>query len=252
MRVLALNIQHAAANCVPPLAQAVLGAAPDIVLLSEFYLDAQGRQLLDLLAEGGLLQNAQGVPASRSHPYTVTIASRLPLIGVRVPLGGSPNAHRVLEARIAGITVVAVYFPLKQHHDPFWEDEFLPYVETLRAAPAIVAGDWNTGSRALDISGGPVAGMARFDALIASGWTDAWRSLHPEERDYSWYSGAGNGFRLDHAVLTPSLASRLRRVDYLHGVRVSGLSDHSALVVELDDPDVATEQEPLVRSQDRT
>lgn len=159
MRVLALNIQHAAARRAPLVAQAVLDAAPDVVVLSEFYVDAYGRRLLDLLATNGLVVNAHGVPGLEPHPYTVAIASRLPLAGIRVPLAGSSHAHRVLEVEIAGIAVVAVYFPLKEQHDPFWENEFLPYVETLRHRPVIVAGDWNTGSRAMDIGGGLPGGV---------------------------------------------------------------------------------------------
>ena len=42
MRLLALNIQHAAVRRVPLIANAVLDAAPDVVILSEFYLNLQG------------------------------------------------------------------------------------------------------------------------------------------------------------------------------------------------------------------
>jgi hypothetical protein len=42
VRLLALNIQHAAVRRVSLVANAVLDAAPDVVILSEFYLNLQG------------------------------------------------------------------------------------------------------------------------------------------------------------------------------------------------------------------
>jgi exodeoxyribonuclease-3 len=236
VRLLALNIQHAAVRRVPLIANAVLDAAPDVVILSEFYLNLQGGRLLGLLEAAGLVYSALGVPGSERYPYTVAIASRTPITGTRRPLDGSAHAQRVLEATIAGITVVAVYFPLAKEHDPFWDDHFLPYIGSLAHRPAIVAGDWNTGSTQLDIGGGPVAGMGRFDALLDAGWTDAWRSLHPDAREFTWYNRrSGNGFRIDHALLSTRLAPRLRAGAHIHATRTCGATDHSGLLVELED-----------------
>ena len=74
MRLLALNIQHAAARRVPLIAKAVLDAAPDVVVLSEFYVDAQGERLLGLLDAAGLVHQAHGIQASERYTYTVVIA----------------------------------------------------------------------------------------------------------------------------------------------------------------------------------
>ena len=119
MRLLALNIQHAATRRVPLVAKAVLDAAPDVVVLSEFYVDAHGRRLLDLLEAGGLVNHRHGVPGSERYPYTVAVASRLPITGTRIPLEGSEHAQRIVEADIAGIKVAAVYFPLAKQQIRF-------------------------------------------------------------------------------------------------------------------------------------
>ena len=239
MRLLALNIQHAAARRVPLIAKAVLDAAPDVVVLSEFYLNMQGGRLLGLLEAAELVHQAHGVAGSERYPYTVAIASRTPIVRVRNPLHGTSHAQRILEATIEGITIAAVYFPLAKEHDPFWDGLFRPYADSLATRRAIVVGDWNTGSGQLDIGGGPVAGMSRFDGLLTAGWTDAWRSLHPDVREFSWYNRrSGNGFRIDHALLSPMLAPRLRTAVYLHGARTSGATDHSGLLVELNDSEV--------------
>jgi len=81
--------------------------------------------------------------------------------------------------------------------------------------------------------------MSRFDGLLAAGWTDAWRSLHPDVREFTWYNRrSGNGFRIDHALLSPLMAPRLRTAAYLHTTRTSGATDHSGLLVELNDSGV--------------
>jgi hypothetical protein len=94
VRLLALNIQHAAVRRVPLVAKAVLDAEPDVVVLSEFYVDAQGKRLLGLLEAGGLAHHEHGVPGSERYPYTVVIASRTPIAHTRRPLDGASRGTR--------------------------------------------------------------------------------------------------------------------------------------------------------------
>jgi len=61
-----------------------------------------------------------------------------------------------------------------------------------------------------------------------------WRRRYPDGREFSWYSTRGNGFRIDHAFLSPVLAGRAGAIRYSHDERTSGLSDHSALLLDLD------------------
>ena len=65
------------------------------------------------------------------------------------------------------------------------------------------------------------------------GWTDAFRALHGYgEREASWtFANDRGGWRLDHV-----LATGLRPVGaaYAHDWRRAGLSDHSALIPDLE------------------
>jgi exonuclease III len=72
-----------------------------------------------------------------------------------------------------------------------------------------------------------------MDAVEAIGFCDLWRQRYPDGREFSWYNTRGNGFRIDHAFLSPALAERAGPIDYSHDERTSGLSDHSALLLEL-------------------
>ncbi|MCI4354802.1 MAG: hypothetical protein L3K06_05490 [Thermoplasmata archaeon] len=137
--------------------------------------------------------------------------------------------------RIGDVVVAGACFPLKPYHVPFWRDEFRAYAETRLGVPTLLVGDWNTGDRILDAETVMAYGSPECAQMAAMGWRDAWRSLHPEAREYTWFSRKPhcNGFRIDHAFVSPPLASRLTAAHYDHRIRELGATDHSALVVEL-------------------
>jgi exodeoxyribonuclease-3 len=75
---------------------------------------------------------------------------------------------------------------------------------------------------------------AWMDALLAQGWVDVYRKVHPEGRAYSWWSNYGRareldrGWRLDYQIATPDLADRAiaARIE-----RKAGLSDHAPVTI---------------------
>lgn len=76
-----------------------------------------------------------------------------------------------------------------------------------------------------------------FDAFGRGRLKDIWRNRNPDLRDYTWYSTRGkNGFRLDHVFATTEVGNCIVRAGYIHEIRTRGLSDHSALLVELSAP----------------
>lgn len=233
VRVISLNIQHGSGSRIDALGDALVATSPDVVVLSEFHVGPGGSRLLHRLAEAGLSESEQGEPVLTAYPNTVAVASRLPLTNVCSPLGDSANRHRILEVDVAGFTLGAVYFPLADAKVKFWRDEFLPYAATRIGRPFLLVGDWNSGSHYVDETRATLDGAAEFGRMTQAGWIDAWRSLSPDGREYSWYSTHGNGFRTDHAFLSPPMARRLVSAVYRHETRVRGVTDHSALDIEL-------------------
>lgn len=63
---------------------------------------------------------------------------------------------------------------------------------------------------------------------------DAFRKLHPNKKDYSWFGRTGNGYRYDHCLVSSDLLEKLKKCNYYHEPRKEKLSDHSALIVEFD------------------
>ena len=98
--------------------------------------------------------------------------------------------------------------------------------------PTIVIGDFNTGLHHVDEAGATFHCASEFGRLAQAGWVDAWRLVHGDVREFSWYSTAGNGFRIDHAFVTPDLASQVVGAAYDHSTR-KGLTDHSGLTIDL-------------------
>jgi exonuclease III len=126
------------------------------------------------------------------------------------------------------------------------------YLATATGGPRVLCGDLNTPRR--ELPDGDVLTFAcdskgrlraergeRWDqaeralvhGLRQRGWVDAFRELHGYgEREASWrFSDDRGGWRLDHV-----LVCGLRPVAsaYAHEWRRQGLSDHSALVVDLE------------------
>ena len=177
-----------------------------------------------------------------------------------LPGGGSEDAHsRYLEAEVGGLTLACLYLPNgnpapgpKFDYKLAWFERFiLRAAELMVSGKAVVlAGDYNvipTGrdvykpERWVDDALFREETRAAFERLMAQGWTDALRMLHPDQTIYTFWDYFRNAFqrnaglRIDHFLLSPALVPRLRGggVD----VEVRGWeksSDHAPVWIELD------------------
>jgi exodeoxyribonuclease III len=120
-------------------------------------------------------------------------------------------------------------------------------------APVVLAGDYNVVPTDLDIY--PTRSWDRnallqpeartaYQRLLAQGWTDAIRALHPDEMYTFWdYKRKrwerDGGLRLDHILLSSALRERLHSAGVDGEARgMEGASDHAPVWVGLrDEPD---------------
>ena len=103
--------------------------------------------------------------------------------------------------------------------------------------PLVMIGDFNTGRNDLDIEGTGARFYCAelFEALSTeAGLIDLWRQRH-DRREWTWRSPM-NGFRIDHVFGNKAFIARFPafRCAIDHAPRKSGLSDHSAVVLEAD------------------
>ena len=83
---------------------------------------------------------------------------------------------------------------------------------------------------------------AAYQRLLAQGWTDAVRALHPKEPMYTFWDYMRNrwerdgGLRLDHILLSPALTERLQSAGVDRHIRgMEDASDHAPVWVEFRD-----------------
>jgi exodeoxyribonuclease-3 len=188
------------------------------------------------------------------------LAKGLEIIETRRGLPGDPNdAHsRYIEAAVGGIVVGSLYLPNgnpapgpKFDYKLTWFDRLTTHAQTLLAtgAPVVLAGDYNVMPTELDVYAPerwvedalfrPEVREA-YRQLVAQGWTDAIRELHPNERIYTFWKYFRNAFardaglRIDHFLLSPDAAKRLIKVGVDRHVRgQEGASDHAPVWVEV-------------------
>lgn len=203
--------------------------AADVLVLTEFKTGPLEDELRALLA-------IAGYPHLLSHPQRpfslgTAIASREPLKAAALPVPSTTEPWRSIGVSVGGVDVFGFYFPLGAAKQVYW-DWLLANAEELRDRNAILIGDFNTGKMRADEAGESFDCQDKHGALEGNGFVDAWRAMYPKGRDYTWYSSAGNGFRIDYIWASPPLAPLVRHVWHDHEVRLALLSDHSSVIAD--------------------
>ncbi len=231
MRIVVWNIQQGGGARLGAIEAELARHDADLIVLNETRLTAPTAALRASLGAAGYRH--QRAPAQGPAQNSILIASRRPL-SVRPTRGLPPAlAHRLLRCSCAGLDIVAAYFPAAPPHIMRFYDTLLPHAASWVPRPALLLGDLNSGLNACDTEKGRFSGEPGMRALMAQGWTDAWRHVHADRREYTWVSQHGNGYRIDHGFVSPSCLPALRGAVYEHGARESGASDHSLLRLEL-------------------
>lgn len=229
MRLVTLNLRHGGKRHMAAIVERLLGHRADVLVLTEFRGNPAGEALRQGLSGGGLVHQA----VSRARPPANGI-----LIAARQGFRAAPSRLlrfdplRMLQVRFEKFTLLGLHLPNVKAKIPHW-NALLRLAQSNGKAPRIFLGDFNTGRFPLDGEGFYFTCAEQMETLLERGWVDAWRRLHPEKKEYTWYSHKGRGFRLDHAFLSPPLGPLLRKAVFDHTYRERGYSDHSALVVDL-------------------
>jgi exonuclease III len=247
VRVVSWNIRAGGGRRVSAIAAQIARWAPDVVALSEFRATPPSAELARALATHGLAHQLSTASPRLPRANSLLVASRWPLMRVRLRTAPAAEPCRWLLARVTGpcgITVGAMHVPnrVTGRKLPFL-DAVLGVAHTWRRGPALLVGDTNSGLIDLDEEA-PAFDVEEdgwIRGLDAAGWTDAFRRLRGEERAYTWYSpNGGNGFRIDQAFVNRALQPRLRSARHEWGratgrrPRRDALSDHAALLLDLD------------------
>lgn len=223
------NLHHGGGIKIARIIEALKNNPADVVVLTEFRDGENGKKIKDTLSSQGLTYQCSSVMPSATNG--VLIASRYELIPLEAV------SHRLVPVSIPALdlTVLGLHIPgendkwgKKEH----WE-QVLSFAKKHANQRTTLLGDFNTGL-AQDAEGTPFTRGEAMQSLLELGYQDAWRTKHGERREYTWYSNAENGFRLDYAFLSPALSPHLLSADHLQDVRISRISDHALLRVSFE------------------
>lgn len=231
MRVVSWNILQGGGHRLADICNALSQWSPDVVALQEVRSSSVG-QLDDALGHCGL-RYSFALDTDSASENTLYLASRESLDAGEFLVDRSGLCY-ILEAETMGISILPVHFPQKAAQIPLFE-AVLADTPSLLQHKCLLIGDLNCGIPFEDSTDKTFVNAKYFQALKEAGWIDLYRQCHGEEaRDYSWISPrTQRGFRYDHALASVAIADTLADVRYEHNVREQGLSDHSALVVDI-------------------
>jgi exodeoxyribonuclease III len=251
VKITAWNIQNGGGNRIAGITESLAAVDADVCVLSE-YTRGSSPRLASSLANHGYEYIAHTEP--EGFWGGVLIASRTPLQPGSV--NSCPSSDRWLHVVVEGseVEICGAYIPNRERSDTekaeYWE-WLIEMGRGLLDRAVLVCGDFNTGLPNADYDGRALPSAELMQVMLDSGWVDVWRRDHPNDAQHSWWSAAGNGFRIDHAFASPSAARLCQQVHYVtevngrcvvhpsraaHDCGLGPLSDHSMLVVELSTP----------------
>lgn len=262
MRIATYNVNGITSR-LPVLLRWLEQSRPDIVCLQELKAPQEKFPQAALTMAG-----YQALWHGQKSWNGVAILARDPvMVEIQRGLSGGPeDLHsRYLEASVGRLIIGCLYLPNgnpapgpKFDYKLRWFERLTGRAAELIAsgAPVVLAGDYNVIPTELDVYKPerwvndalfrPETRTAYAD-LLAQGWTDALRQLHPHQRIYTFWDYFRNayardaGLRIDHLLTSPTLSNGLTAAGVDRDVRGwEKSSDHAPVWIELCDESLAT------------
>jgi exodeoxyribonuclease III len=255
LRIATYNVNSVNAR-LPVLLRWLSETQPDIVCLQEL------KAPQEKFPEQAIRDAGYGViwHGQKSYNGVAILARGRDPVETHRGLPGDPeDLHsRYIEASVDDLTVGCLYLPNgnpapgpKFDYKLRWFERFALHAAELvnRESPVVLAGDYNVIPTDIDVYK-PERWVddalfrpetrAAYHGLLNQGWIDAIRTLHQEERIYTYWDyfrnayGRDAGLRIDHLLLNPSIAPRLTAAGVDRTVRGwEKSSDHAPTWIEL-------------------
>ncbi len=230
MRLLSWNVNGLRACVNKGFMEFFRGMDPDILCLQETKLSA-GQIVLDTPGYHQYWNYA----VKKGYSGTAVFTKEEPLsvrLGMDIPRHDQEG--RVITLEYPAFRLVTVYTPNSQDglkrldYRMDWEDCFREYLLGLDAdKPVVVCGDLNVAHAPIDLANPEQNRMnpgfsdeerGRMTRLLESGFTDTFRTLHPDQAGaYSWWSyrtrarERGVGWRIDYFLTSDRLRGNIQK-----------------------------------------
>ncbi len=255
MKIATYNVNGITSR-LPSLMRWLNESKPDAVCLQELKIPHDKFPEAAIRAAGyGMIWHGQ-----KSFNGVAILARGADPVEVRRALPGDPDDlhSRYIEGKVGGVLVGCLYLPNgnpapgpKFDYKLKWLERLEKHAAELIAthSPVVLAGDYNiiptdedvfAPERWVDDALFRQESRDAFARLLKQGWTDALRQLHPEGHIYTFWDyfrnhyGNDRGLRIDHLLLSPTLAPRLTGAGVDREVRGwEKASDHAPTWVQL-------------------
>ena len=255
MKIATFNINNINKR-LPQLLDWLRQTAPDVVCLQELKAADNAFPIAAVSAAGyGAVWQGQ-----TSWNGVAILARGTEPVLTRRGLPGDPadTQARYIEAAVAGVLVASLYLPNgnpqpgpKFTYKLAWFDRLIAHAAEMLGTglPFVLAGDYNVVPTAADMyvsksyaKNALVQPQSRaaFQRLLDQGWTDGLRVCQPNGPLYTFWDYMRDrwqrdaGLRLDHVLLSPSMAERLVDAGVDRAVRGQpNASDHAPAWVRL-------------------
>lgn len=193
----------------------------------------------------------------------VAVFSKYSIEDVTMGMPTYPDVNaRFLECVIDGrVRVINTYMPngdcIESPKFPYkleWMNAFTKYISQYidSEEPVIIGGDYNVAIEDRDIwnpknyIGSSISAPDAREIMqqwLDMGWVDAWRKLHPQDIDYTWYGYRGRdtvgnkqGLRLDYFLCNKTAINMVKNCEIDIEPRLADKpTDHCGLMIEIKD-----------------
>lgn len=252
MKIISYNVNGIRAALKKDFIGWLKAADPDVICLQE--IKVMEEQLdLDVFVEAGYKYN-YWFSAQKKGYSGVAILSKIEPDHVAFGTGieSMDFEGRNIRADFNGVSVMSLYLPsgtnaARLEHKLEYMDMFQDYINNLKKEipNLVICGDYNICHEEIDIHNPKMKGVSGFlpierewiGSFIDSGFTDAFRFIHPEKQEYSWWSYRANsrannkGWRLDYTMVSNPIKEKIKRSVIL---QEAVHSDHCPVLVEIE------------------
>ena len=230
MKIATFNVNSIKAH-LPNVTGWLREAKPDVVLMQETKCIDEAFPSMEIEDLG---YNIATHGQKTYNGVAILARSRIEDVVRGLPGNDEDVQARYIEASVGGVRVASIYLPNGNPAPGEKYDYKLAWMDRLRAHAMrlldteeafVLGGDYNVCPTDDDVYD-PVGwqddalcrpeSRAKLRAIVHLGLTDAFRALHPEPHQYSYWDyqagrwGRDEGLRIDHLLLSPQAADRLQ------------------------------------------
>ena len=252
MKIVSWNVNGIRAILKKDFSSSINTLSPDILCLQE--TKAQKEEVVSALTNFNEFQLFSNSADKKGYSGT-TILSKIKPLNVINDMGVDEHGSegRIQCAEYKNFYLVNVYVPNsgqqldRLEYRKQWDHDFLKYLKQLgETKPVIVCGDLNVAHQPIDLKNpksnyNKTAGFTQIEidgmvTLIDSGFVDIFRTLHPKEIAYTYWSyrfkarERNVGWRIDYFLVSKSLVGKVKSVNILSNIYGS---DHCPISLEM-------------------